>query len=480
MNYFEYHRGSQYPIDYYYRPSEDYPEYPFKRWGISDTDNDVYRMIRNLFHESGLDERHYGTPEWNPLEMYITPGETVLIKPNLVYHHNPLNDPARNNMECMVTHPSVIRCVLDYVIIALKGTGRIIIGDAPVQECIFDRLLDIGGYRRIERFYGQVEDFPYNIRFRDFRQTVMKVYDQIHSQQDRERPEFGHKLVDIGKKSFFYGTDAESLRILNFAPEDTIAGHTGKIHQYCISNACLEADVIVNMPKPKTHRLAGMTGALKNMIGANARKEYLPHYRMGSQEEGGDSYPYKDDVRSQQYKLLDVRNQYYKKGNDFRALEMTRQAGVMEMCKKKENDKIDFGAWKGNDTIWRTILDINFAIKYADYNGHITEHVKRKMISIGDMIVCGENEGPLAPAYKTVGGILFADDPVEFDLFLCELMGFEYKRVPVLYHALSEVLKLSPTFRSNNSCFCGKRIEREDSFCFLAQKGWRGYIERKD
>ena len=480
MNFFEYKDSSQYPTDYYYRPSEDYPEYPFKEWGVSDTDNGVYRMIRSLFHEIELDQEHYGTKEWNPLGAYITPGDTVLVKPNLVYHHNLANDPEHNGMECMVTHPSVIRCVLDYIIIALEGKGRIIVGDAPVQECIFDRLLDIGGYRRVERFYSQILELPCDIRFKDFRQAVMKVYDEIHSQQDRERTEFGHKFVDIGEKSRFYGMEAERLRITNFDPEDMMKGHMGRIQRYCISDACLEADVIVNMPKPKTHRLAGMTGALKNMIGVNARKEYLPHYTTGSREEGGDAYPYRDNARKRQYELLDLQNQYYKKGNDLKALEMANQASAMEEQKKKENEGIDFGAWRGNDTIWRTVLDINDVIKYADRDGKLTDKVQRKMISIGDMIVCGENEGPLRPDYKEASGILFADDPLEFDLFLCELMGFECRKVPVLSHALAEDDGFKPTFHSNTPRFCGERIDRKDSFCFVAQKGWRGYIERED
>ena len=60
MNYFKYNPNSQYPTDFYYRPSEQYPEYPFKEFGISETNNDVYRMIRNAFYESGLDKEHFG------------------------------------------------------------------------------------------------------------------------------------------------------------------------------------------------------------------------------------------------------------------------------------------------------------------------------------------------------------------------------------------------------------------------------------
>lgn len=478
MNFFEYDRSSQYPNDYFYRPSEEYPEYPFKKSGLADVNNDVYRMIRNLFYELELDKENYGTYYWNPLGIYIKPGDIVLVKPNLVSHHNPKNFAEYNGLECLVTHPSVIRCVLDYIMIALQGKGKIIIGDAPVQECIFERLLDVGGYRRIEKFYSQAADIPYKIEFVDFRHSVMKIYDEIHSQQIRKQPEFNYKAVNIAENSFFYKRDAERLRITNFDAKETVEAHAGKTQQYCISDACLQADVIVNLPKPKTHRLAGMTGALKNMIGVNARKEYLPHYTLGSKEEGGDAYPFQDDIRKAQYELLDRRNQCYKSGNDLKALELTNKANNLEKYKREENRKIDFGAWRGNDTIWRTVLDVNYAILYANKEGKVEDNVQRKVITIGDMIVCGDNEGPLMPDYKKVGGILFADDSVEFDLFLCELMGFEYKKIPVVYHALLNRKLPETVFQSNDGRFCGKKVDDENSFSFLAQKGWRNFIER--
>lgn len=52
----------------------------------------------------------------------------------------------------------------------------------------------------------------------------------------------------------------------------------------------MEADVIINIPKPKCHRLAGMTAALKNMVGVIYDKNSLPHRKIGSVEEGGDAY----------------------------------------------------------------------------------------------------------------------------------------------------------------------------------------------
>jgi len=37
-------------------------------------------------------------------------------------------------------------------------------------------------------------------------------------------------------------------------------------NEYLISNTILEADVIINLPKPKTHRRAGIIGAMNNLV----------------------------------------------------------------------------------------------------------------------------------------------------------------------------------------------------------------------
>jgi hypothetical protein len=53
----------------------------------------------------------------------------------------------------------------------------------------------------------------------------------------------------------------------------------------------LEADVIINLPKPKTHKKTGLTGAIKNLVGLVGDKELLPHHRNGGATDGGDCYP---------------------------------------------------------------------------------------------------------------------------------------------------------------------------------------------
>ena len=44
----------------------------------------VYEAVRETYLRAGLDLERHGTPDWNPLGDLIAPGETVLLKPNLV------------------------------------------------------------------------------------------------------------------------------------------------------------------------------------------------------------------------------------------------------------------------------------------------------------------------------------------------------------------------------------------------------------
>ena len=91
--------------------------------------------VRELFAAWGLDREHYGTEQWNPLGAFIRPGASVVLKPNWVLHINRTG----HSLGYIVTHTSVIEAVLEYV--ALAKPGRVIIGDAPVQGCNFEKLL---------------------------------------------------------------------------------------------------------------------------------------------------------------------------------------------------------------------------------------------------------------------------------------------------------------------------------------------------
>lgn len=287
---------------YAFSPSINYPEY---KWydDISKEENKIYDSIRKTFHALGLDDSHYGTKYWNPLGESISPRQTILIKPNMVKH---INDTPVNGVDCLYTHPSLVRAVLDYVLIALNGEGRIVIADAPVQSCDFDELYHNSGYDKIIDFYKQR---GINVELYDLRKETAVIEHGIVVRH--KNSSYNDICIDLSKQSAFSDLNEQqlkNLRITDYSPTVMNKHHTKSKHEYSISKIALEADVIINMPKIKTHRLAGMTGALKNMVGINSRKDYLPHHRIGDISSGGDQFRKDNSIRKILNLLSDMRN----------------------------------------------------------------------------------------------------------------------------------------------------------------------------
>ncbi len=142
----------KYPSTLPYSPGMEYPEYPFGVDALSEELNHAYESVRESFHLLGLDAEHYGQMDWNPLGQIVHPGNTVVLKPNLVRHFRDTHD---GHDDCVITHGSVIRAVLDYVYIALKGRGRIVICDAPHSDADFGVLRQMAGLDEIQAFYRE-------------------------------------------------------------------------------------------------------------------------------------------------------------------------------------------------------------------------------------------------------------------------------------------------------------------------------------
>ena len=67
--------------------------------------------------------------------------------------------------------------------------------------------------------------------------------------------------------------------------------HHGDRHEYLLAGTPLDADLFINLPKLKTHRKTGITSALKNLVGINGDKNWLPHHTDGCPADGGDERP---------------------------------------------------------------------------------------------------------------------------------------------------------------------------------------------
>ena len=189
------------------------------------------------------------------------------------------------------------------------------------------------------------------------------------------------------------------------------------------------------MPKPKTHRKAGVTISLKNLVGINANKEFLPHHTLGSKAEGGDAYANSNEYLKRANEVLDIKNELVHDGE----MEIAGYAEKLyEALQRKgaesNGERFWEGSWYGNDTIWRTIIDLNRILLYADKEGKMTKEMQRKLFIVGDMIVSGEKEGPLEPTPTYPGVIVMGNDPLQFDRVVCSLMGFDYHDIPTLFN----------------------------------------------
>lgn len=467
--------------DKLFRPNKKYQEYPFSNIEI-DEENQVYEMIRKGLYCLGLDKKNYGKKEWNPFKNIVNPGDYVLIKPNMVMDENHIRE---NGTDCLYTNPSIVAPIIDYIVIALKGNGKIIVGDAPMQECNWEELIKNSGYQALIEWYQKK---GVNIELIDFRELHSQVKLGVHIQTEKKTSE--SIIVNLGQQSEFFLQSPEqnqNLRVTNYDKSLMLSHHNENKQEYCISKYILEADVIINVPKPKTHRKAGFTGTLKNFVGINARKEYLPHHTFGAQEDGGDEFDKRSFFKNLQSSFYDVKNEAVYSKRYLKAFFYKCMARICMMMLDKKQLKYLQGSWYGNHTISRTIIDLNKIVLYANKKGQLCDTVQRNIFSVADMIVSGEKEGPVAPSPKPLGVIIMGNNCVCIDEIICTLMGFDCKKIPTLQNARNSKSKYSLVksgvygiIVSNKSEYNGKTymdFAESDTFSFVATEGWLNHIE---
>jgi uncharacterized protein (DUF362 family) len=445
-----------------YAPDEAFPEFP--SLGAGPDANTVFALVRGALRDLKLDAAHFGTPQWNPLGDLVRAGGRIVVKPNWVLHRNE----GPGGMDCMITHPAVLRAVLEYVFLARPA--QVVLGDAPLQGCDFERLLDFGGLRAvIAEFQGR--GLPLAVR--DFRRTVMKEEGELKRVDEELRPESDYVLVDLGADSLLepISKDWKKFRVTVYDPRKMRAHHRPGRHRFLIAREILEADLVVNVPKLKAHKKAGITCCLKNLIGINGNKEYLPHHRKGAAESGaGDNYGRTHWQMTLAEGVLDLANRHRTWPRAYRFAERVAWWWMAQAAKGDASVQIE-GSWHGNDTVWRTCLDLNRALLYARADGLMQDTPQREEISIVDAVVAGQGEGPLAPDPLQTGAVFAARNPVVGDFLGARLLGFDTARILLLRHACDEmrwrICKMLPAFPAFEPSFPPAR----------PPKGWAGHIE---
>lgn len=90
-----------------------------------------------------------------------------------------------------------------------------------------------------------------------------------------------------------------------------------------------------------------------------------------------------------------------------------------------QGDAFRHGDWWGNDTCWRSALDINKILLYGTVEGVLAEAQVRKYFSLIDGIIGGDEIGPLAPSPRREGVLVAGFDPLSVDRVATQVMGFD-------------------------------------------------------
>jgi len=413
---------------------------------------------------------------------FIQPGDRVVLKPNWVKEHDE-RFPGPDQWEHLVTHPSVIEAAARWAAAKMEGDGSITICDAPQTDSSFARIRE---YCRLDDLIARCRaDFP-DIEFQllDLRPEEWHTVDGVTvSKTKLPGDPLGNTLVRLDSASEFVGFQGEGrLYGASYDMAETNAKHNGAHHEYLLCRTPMDADVFINLPKLKTHKKVGVTCALKNLVGINANKNWLPHHTEGAPDQGGDQFPTATAKSGLEHAWMGTAKRWLKNRHTASWLFLpVKKLGRLFFGDTQK--VVRSGNWHGNDTCWRMVLDLNKSLFLFDGSGQPRKNPLRYLVVV-DGIIAGEGNGPMSPDPKPCGVILAGTHPVAVDCVAATLMGFEWQKLRLLKNSFNiRDLNFVPFAAdrieviSNKSAWSGKVNEIEESFNFRPHFGWIGAIE---
>lgn len=384
----------------------------------------IRRVVQQAWMELALDDQ-------------VRSSRLVVVKPNWIQEANE-NDPAC--WEALITHPTVLLAVVEAVADKMGGSGTIVICDAPHGYANFQKIIKRGNFfNGFERIRKSNPGITFEIL--DLRKTIqIRKLNVVTSRILNEPDPRGYVRFDLGRDSLFPNHKGEGKYYgADYDDKEVNLHHTGSTHEYLLSGTATGCDLFVNVPKLKTHKKTGMTCALKNLVGINGDKNWLPHHTKGAPSNGGDEFPEMGLASSFESKLKSLAQRMALKVPVAgpMVLRLGRKCG--EALLGNSDTVIRNGNWQGNDTCWRMVLDLNRAFLYGQNNGNLSLAKKpRNYLCIVDGIIGGQGNGPLCPDPVDSGVLIAGTNPAEIDAISCRLMGFNPMDIPMVREAFSE------------------------------------------
>jgi uncharacterized protein (DUF362 family) len=474
-------RKAAYPSQPPFLPSRRYPEQPAGRLG---PENEVYEAVRELLRWLGLDEGHFDGPAWNPLAGLIWPGDRVVVKPNLLWQSHKFR---LGEWQQVITHGSVVRAVGDFIGLALQGRGEIVIADGPQLDADWRQIIERTGLEAVADDLARQWSVP--VRLLDLRSAwVDRRGDVDYATHELPGDPAGVGVVDLGEHSRFFGFPGEGCYYgADYDVEETNRHHHGRRHEYGIARTVLDCDVFVNLPKLKTHKKVGVTLAMKNLVGVNARRNWLPHYTTGSPQTGGDQFTAGSlKTATESWGMSLGRHAIRSFPVLAPAFRLAKRAALPVWGSTREI--IRSGNWYGNDTCWRMVHDLNRAVLWGGGGRYPAAEPKRTLVVV-DGVIGGEGDGPETPDAVPSGVLVAGTDVVAVDASCTRLMGFDPLRLSLLREAfepsevpLTHVDMEGIQLVGNHPGWSGRLVDVPwaKTLHFRPHFGWAGHIEGMD
>ncbi len=413
----------------------------------------------------------------------------IVIKPNWVLHETDTAFP----IKALVTDARVIEATVEACLHLYPKAESIIVGDCPLQYANWPLMCRQSGLDAVIERLSKSSDGK--VVFRDLRKDAFRKdeHNFLATSGDEHGDPKGYREVELGTRSHLepISDQSERFAVNDYSSAVTSSNHRQGSHRYLVSQTVLDADLFINVPKWKSHQKSGITCALKNLVGINGDKAYLPHFRKGAPKWGGDEY--RDDNRWLYLAQTHLRERFQKRSQlAYKLLKpgwelIKRVRGIeTRMDNPKAAPKSFYvagGAWYGNETIWRMIYDLNLIVQCVDAEGMLQPTPQRSYFCIADGLISGEGNGPLQPLPKETDWLVCGSDPFEIDSALSWFMGFDPNKLPIIARrsqftglgwgdfdltGLTVELDGQPL----------KALESSINFHFVPPPGWRDHIER--
>lgn len=417
---------------------------------------------------------------WQYIQSAIRPGDKVFILCNFVQERR--FGQSLQELQAKCTHGAVVYAVCEAVLAALGDKGEISYGNAALQSSDWQQLMQQTGAGFLQDYYRREGRA---VLQKDLRMLVHPRSFAGTNKRARHRDSQRHCIeVDLKENSLLYelsGAGAPRFRVSDYDFRRTQHYQNDAEHKYVVSRDILDADVIVHVPKLKTHEKVGVTCALKGVVGVVGSKECLAHYRAGGRRHGGDEYPGNGTWRWWQSTLHQHLHARESGGLVWQAGLMLERniTRILSRC-----GLIYGGAWHGNETCWRMALDLARIVYYADRHGRMQDTPQRTNICLVDGIVGGEGRGPLSPSPVSSQVLIFADNLALCDVAAAQLMGFEPDRIPLIRRAFDQSMRYCVANTNLNQVRC-RYDDAEVELCeiesvlgrpFQPSPGWRSHL----